>query len=139
MKDFQEIIKQIRAQGYRVTKTRQGILELLAEYRKPVAAADIGSLLEGRGIAVNKTTVYRELDFLSEKNYIEEVRFSDGRRYYEVSSDHHHHLVCVRCRGIDDVVLENEFSKEEERIERSIGFKVLSHSLEFFGVCARCR
>lgn len=139
MKNYQEIIGQLRAQGHRVTKTRQGVLKLLSEHQKPIAAADIGSLLEKRGITVNKTTVYREVEFLSREGYIEEVRFADGRRYYEISSEHHHHLVCVRCQGIDDVVLENEFLKEEECIERDIGFKVLNHSLEFFGVCARCR
>lgn len=139
MENYQEIIKQLHVQGHRVTKTRQGVLKLLLEHQKPIPAADMGALLEERGIVVNKTTIYRELEFLSREGYIEEVRFGDGRRYYEISSEHHHHLVCVRCQGIDDVVLENEFLKEEERIEHAIGFKVLSHSLEFFGVCAGCR
>lgn len=139
MKDYQEIIGRLRAQGHRVTKTRQGVLKLLSENRKPVAASETPKLLEREGIIVNKTTVYRELDFLFREGCIDEVRLNDGRRYYEMVSEHHHHAICIECKGVDDVVLESELAKEEKRIERELDFKILHHSLEFFGVCARCR
>ncbi|MDD5084150.1 MAG: Fur family transcriptional regulator [Candidatus Moranbacteria bacterium] len=139
MKTYQEAIQQIRARGYRLTRARQGVLKLLWKKRKPLAASDMQDLLAKQGIIVNKTTVYRELEFLAQEKHIEEVRLHDGRRYYECVSSHHHHLICVTCKSIDDVILENEFEREERQIEREAGFKVLNHSLEFFGVCAQCQ
>lgn len=136
---YQEIIRRVRTRGHRLTKARLGVLELLWRKQKPLPASDMRELLEKQGIVVNKTTIYRELDFLAREKYIEEVWLNDGRRYYECLSKHHHHLICIQCKGVDDVVLENEFEKEEKRIERNVGFKVLNHSLEFFGVCAACQ
>jgi Fe2+ or Zn2+ uptake regulation protein len=139
MTTYEEAANRMRADGHRLTKARMAILKLLQDKRKPLAASDMKSFLEKKDITVNKTTVYRELEFLTQEKYIDEVRLHDGRKYYEYVSEHHHHLICITCHRVDDIVLENEFEKEEKRIESDIGFKVLNHSLEFFGVCANCR
>lgn len=139
MKTYQEILQHISDKGYRLTKTRKGILDLLWKKHKPLSAIDIQSALKQRKNPVNKTTVYRELEFLVREKLAEEMVMNDGKRYYEVVSEHHHHLICVQCKSIDDVVLENEFEREEALIERDAGFKVLNHSLEFFGLCEQCR
>lgn len=139
MQTYQEILAEITQRGHRLTKARRGILKLLWQKQKPVAASDIQALLEQGGMVVNKTTVYRELEFLECEKYIDEVRLKDGRRYYEIVMAHHHHVICVKCNSVDDVVLQSELGKEEQRIEREMKFKILHHSLEFFGVCALCQ
>jgi Fe2+ or Zn2+ uptake regulation protein len=139
MKTYQEILKDITQRGYRMTKARCGILKLLCERRKPVAAIDMQALLERDGVIINKTTVYRELEFLECEKYIDKVQLKDGLRYYEIVMKHHHHVVCVKCDSVDDIVLHHELWKEEQRIKKEMKFQVLQHSLEFFGICKLCQ
>ena len=136
---YQETISTLQKRGYRLTKTRRGILTLLWRKEKPVTALDVQTFLETQGTPVNKTTVYRELEFLLEEKCIQDVWLNDGKRYYEKVSMHHHHIVCVHCNNIRDVFLKKEFEHEERDIEKLTSFKILHHSLEFFGVCERCR
>lgn len=84
--------------------------------------------------------MYRELDFLVAQKIIRELRFRDGTRRYEITpSDHHHHIVCVDCNAIEHISLEKDLEKEEKIIAQKNEFKVLSHSLEFYGLCSRCK
>jgi Fe2+ or Zn2+ uptake regulation protein len=58
---------------------------------------------------------------------------------YELSSGpRHHHLVCIRCKGVADVPASEDMNGEKKRIYRTHHFTVLRHSLEFFGFCERC-
>ena len=56
---------------------------------------------------VNKTTICRELDFLMGKGLIKEIEFGEGKKRYEIDSgsDHHHHLICLNCKKVEDVDL----------------------------------
>jgi Fe2+ or Zn2+ uptake regulation protein len=88
----------------------------------------------------NKTTVYRQVDDLVLHGVLEEVQFGDGVMRYEVKlkDDHHHHVLCVGCGKVTDVVFEEDLKKHEKIIEKKTKFKILRHSLEFFGRCSRC-
>jgi Fur family ferric uptake transcriptional regulator len=66
----------------------------------------------------------------------------DGVARYElVGSDddgHHHHLVCRQCAEV--VEIDDCFPQDlEEEIARHNGYTGVTHRLEFFGVCPRCR
>ena len=125
---------------FRITPARLGLIEIFESTEKPLSVARIISSLSDKKINVNKTTVYRELDFLLDIGKITEVIISSGKKYYETSgSKHHHHLICRGCGIIKDVVLENDLGDEETKIEKHNSFKIQNHSLEFFGLCANCQ
>ena len=129
------IIDDVKRSGLRMTPIREKILELLNHTRTPVSVPDVL-----KDVPVNKTTIYREMETLTSKGYLTEVDFGDGIKRYELSlKGHHHHLVCVKCRSITDYVLPRDFTREEKRIARTKKFTVLRHTLEFFGLCRRCR
>ncbi|NCN99547.1 transcriptional repressor [Candidatus Falkowbacteria bacterium] len=122
----------------RQTKTRRGVL-LVLKNSQPLAAPEILDILKENNIVVNKTTVYRELDFLLNKKVIAEVILKDGLKRYELQvPEHGHHLICLQCQKIERVALDNDLDKQEKAITRSRGFKVLNHSLEFYGLCRHC-
>ena len=139
MKTSEHTIAIIREQGHRITTSRRGIIEALFCTKHPVSASDIQAMLSQKNIAVNKTTVYRELDFLVKEGIVSEVHLRDTQKYYEIIHEHHHHIVCLQCHKVDDVVLHRELDEEERRIEMQIGYKVKRHSLEFFGICLKCQ
>jgi Fe2+ or Zn2+ uptake regulation protein len=125
---------------YRLTPARKNILELFSYSCKPMTAQQILSYLAKNKIFVNKTTIYRELDFLLKKDFIKELHISSGRRYYErTEQKHHHHLICKKCGTIEDVTLIQNLAKEEKRLELEKDFKITDHSLEFFGLCVNCQ
>jgi Fe2+ or Zn2+ uptake regulation protein len=123
-----------------MTPARRALFKIFSDTSIPLTAIKLISILSDKNIKVNKTTVYRELEFLSNHGYINEVIINSGKKYYEsTEAKHHHHLICNLCGVISDVVLENDLGEEEERFERENNFKIQKHSLEFFGLCADCR
>lgn len=131
----------LRMQGHKITKNRTAILEFLSNQEKPISAEEILKHIQDEHQAVNKTTIYRELFFLLENNFIKEIEFGDGKKRYEIAINrpHHHHIICVNCKKVEDIPLEQELEAQESLIERTTGYKLTSHMLEFFGLCSNCK
>ena len=105
-----------------------------------MAETELRSRLLKRGVKVNKTTVYRQLAGLKARGAVREVDFGDGKKRFEANNrEHHHHLFCTKCKRVDEVRLSGEFAHLEKAIGRNKKFKIIDHSLEFFGLCANCR
>lgn len=140
MQQKSEILKKLASQGFRITLARKAIIDLLMRKPEPLSAKEIQTEFFEEKIQIDKVTIYRELEFLEKNGVIVPVQFDDRNRRYEISTlSHHHHLICERCRRVEDVVLQNELGEEELLIEKNKHFKVTRHSLEFFGLCASCR
>lgn len=140
MQDSSHILKNLKGQGRRYSSTRKAVLDLLIKASEPLSSPDLQALLSKKDKGVNKTTVYRELAFLKEQNLIRELQFGDNTKRYEIMPDnHHHHIVCLDCETIEDVVLEQDLDSAEKRITQIKNFKVLNHSLEFYGICEKCQ
>lgn len=134
-----DILLKLKTDGHRITPIREKIIDLLSKSSSPRSAPELQESFLISKIKVNKTTIYRELDFLLQKTLINEVEFGDGKKRYELNNGHHHHLICLNCNRIEDVDLETDLSKEQAKIEKETGFKIKSHSLEFFGYCKNCQ
>lgn len=136
-----DILSALSEGGFRLTRLRKAVVEIFLGSTLPLSAADIIARLEKKKASFNKTTVYRELAFLKETGIIKEIQFLHERvkRYELTSLDHHHHLICLNCKKVEDIVLEAHLEEQEEKIRRSTGFHVLNHSLEFLGICQACR
>lgn len=131
----------LRTQGHKITKNRTAILEFLSSKTEPISADEILLHIQTEHQTVNKTTIYRELFFLFDKNFIHEVEFGDGKKRYEIALNrpHHHHIICVNCGKVKDIPLEKELEGQEKMIEEVTKYKLTSHMLEFFGLCENCK
>lgn len=139
MSQFETIQQSLKAKGYRTSKTRTALIKALFEAKTPLSAPSIKQLLAETGISADKTTVYRELTMLKNEGHVRELQLGENIKQYElISADHHHHLVCLDCQKIEDVVLERDLDTEEQLISQTKNFKVMSHSLEFYGICQSC-
>lgn len=136
----QEIISTLKQKKFKITRVRSGIVKLFTEAKSPLSAKDLLDFFHKTGIKINKTTVYRELTFLLSENIIKEIEFGEGQKRYEIEDfKHHHHLICLKCRKVVDIELKTDLEKEETRFLKEKGFKVINHSLEFFGYCTNCQ
>lgn len=134
--ESKQLIQSLQERGYRVTQVRSTMIEIFVKHHAPLSAEELLKLIPD----THKTTVYRELAFLEEQNLVKKIEFGDGIRRYELTElEHHHHLVCVSCKKVTDIHLEGDLDAEEKKISRKTGFKILNHSLEFFGMCPKCK
>lgn len=139
MKKTDRILENLRNDGFKITKVRSGIVEFFQHSGSPISASDLILTFAEKKIPVNKTTIYRELDFLLENGYIRGVEFGEGKKRYELANEtHHHHLVCLKCKKTFDVELKINLKKEESRLEKANKFTIRNHNLEFFGYCSDC-
>ena len=141
MEFSQILISALRTQGHKITKNRSAILQFLSHQDKPSSADDILAHVQAEHQSAHKTTIYRELFFLLDHNFIKEIEFGDGRKRYEIAINrpHHHHIICVTCGEVRDIPMKGELTTQESVIEKITGYKLTSHMLEFFGVCSRCQ
>ena len=123
----------------RHSDVRDFILELISKDSKPLSVLEIINRMK-KNISANKTTVYREINLLKKEGLILEIQLNERNKRYELSSKkHHHHIVCTSCNKIEDVVLDKDLETQEKKIEKNKKFKIINHSLEFFGFCEKCQ
>lgn len=131
----------LKERGHRITKARSFLLHLFFNAESPMSAVEIGTRLKQMGVVPNKTTVYRELEFLMAEQLIQELNFNQTTKYYELKSGHHHHVICKQCGRVEEVELEEleaTLPVVELKLKRMTQFKQIDHSLEFFGICSSC-
>ncbi|MFA7308909.1 MAG: Fur family transcriptional regulator [Patescibacteria group bacterium] len=134
------VTHQLRKEGHRLTKIRQALVDIFTAHHLPLTAYEIQGLLLEQGLSSNKTTIYRELEFLLGKDVISQVQFQDRVARYELKTDHHHHhLICTSCSVVQDVAFDDNLEKHAALISAATDFTITSHSLEFYGHCARCK
>ena len=139
MNNLNGILGQLKTKGYKLTPVRKSIIEVLLKSSIPLSINDLISQLKSKKLSPNKTTFYREVFFLKDLRIAQEVEFGDGKKRYEISKSHHHHIVCIKCGTVKDVQMEKDLLVEERKILKKMGFKPIDHSLEFFGLCLKCQ
>lgn len=117
--------------GMRLSKQRRFILELLWQQDEHLSAREIYNRLNQQGKNIGHTSVYQNLEALSEEKIIECVERSDGRLYGNVSEPHSH-VNCMDTNQILDVHVELPVELIQQ-IESQTGVKITSYSIDFFG------
>ena len=83
---------------------------------------------------ISIATVYRTVRLFEESGIIARLDFRDGRsRYEEATDDHHDHLIDTRTGKVIEFV-DEEIERLQQAIARRLGFKLVDHRLELYGV-----
>lgn len=123
--------------GLKVTAARIAVLEALRAANKPVDSQFLIEELQN-ALGVDRVTIFRILNTLSEKDIIRKLEFREGKSRYELNLGDHHHIICEKCGKIEDV-LDCTVGVMQEKIKGEKGFLIKRHSLEFFGLCHDCQ
>ncbi len=124
----------------RPTRQRAAVADLLTRVDGFRTAQELHLLLREEGASVGLTTVYRHLQALADAGEVDVVRSDDGEAAYRRcgSVEHHHHLVCRSC-GRSVEIDAPDVEAWLDAVAAKHGFAEVSHSVELFGTCARCR
>jgi len=128
----------LKKHGLKSTKPRQRVLSVLARLKRPATAKEIYRAI---GVRNNDlATVHRILISCERLGIVRATSFNDKSRWYDLSAghEHHHHLFCTRCKTIDDLSFCRLKYFKKAALQKN-GFEIFSHSLEFFGLCRKCR
>ncbi len=83
---------------------------------------------------ISIATVYRTVRLFEEASILERHDFGDGRaRYEEVADEHHDHLIDIESGEV--IEFHNaDIEKLQEEVARKLGFKLVDHRLELYGI-----
>jgi Fur family ferric uptake transcriptional regulator len=123
-----------------MTSQRELILKALHKQKKHVTAEQLYDTLKKTDSSIGHATVYRTLKLLTEAGIARELNFGEGSVRYEVNndSDHHDHLICVKC-GANIEFCDEEIERIQKRIAQENGFELVDHALNLYGICSKCR
>ena len=122
------------AKGMRMTEQRRVIARVLSLADDHPDVEEIHRRAAEIDSRISIATVYRTMRLFEESGVVERHDFQDGRsRYEEASDDHHDHLIDLRTGAVIEFVNE-EIERLQERIARELGYKLVEHRLELYGV-----
>ncbi|MEL6602428.1 MAG: Fur family transcriptional regulator [Cyanobacteria bacterium J06614_10] len=124
-------IEQCQALGMRLSRQRRYILELLWQEKEHLSAREIYDRLNHLGREIGHTSVYQNLEALSEQGVIECVERSDGRLYGHISTSHSH-VNCTDTQQIIDIKVDLPKALLEA-VEAQTGVKISDYRIDFFG------
>lgn len=140
LKEKEIFLDHIQKAGLRRTSQRDLILEIFLRTEDHLSSEDLYWLVQKKDPSVGHTTVYRTLKLLTEAGLAREVRFGDGKTYYEhhYNHEHHDHLICTECGKIIEF-FSPEIEEMQDKMAEQYGFRLTNHSLRMWGVCGDCQ
>lgn len=129
----------IQSEGLRRTNQRDLILETFLSTEGHLTSEDLYGLVHKQDDSIGLTTIYRTLKVLTEAGLASEVRFGDGKTYYEHLYDHEHHdhMICTACGRVIEFFSPDIESLQDEMADK-FGFRPTHHSLRMWGLCSDC-
>jgi len=129
----------LREHGHRVSPQRLEILRIPAESPDHPAAETVHRRLLSRFPAMSLATVYKTIAALKHCGEVLELQFSDrDNRYDGRRPTPHPHCICLDCGAILDPPLPGAEALAGAMAEAT-GYHILSHRLDFYGICPACR
>jgi Fe2+ or Zn2+ uptake regulation protein len=125
--------------GYRLTRPRRAVLDLISGRDGHFTAADLVRDVRDRNLGIGRATIFRSLEMLAELQLLEHIDLPSGdHAYVACEPAHHHHVVCSHC-GDTAEVEDCGLVAVLGAMARRTGFAIESHRLEIFGLCAECQ
>jgi Fur family ferric uptake transcriptional regulator len=128
----------MRDRGFRMTRQRRLVLDVLHKVNHPVTADEILRSIRGSDSMADIATVYRTLNFLEGFGLVSTYDTGSGSRIYEHNGvDESPHLVCREC-GRSSRISQVDFKNALDGIAKSSGYSVQYASVVVQGICPLC-
>ena len=130
----------LQRKGLKTTQQREAIVDAFLRTSGHVALEDLLSSARRKHPRVGLATVYRTVKLLEEAGIAAARHFGPGQTLYEVAEGraHHDHLICDHCGFIVEYA-SDEIEQLQDSAARRLGFNVLRHRHELFGLCEKAQ
>ncbi|MEO0465613.1 MAG: Fur family transcriptional regulator [Pseudomonadota bacterium] len=120
--------------GLRMTEPRRIIARVLSDSDDHPDAEELHRRANALDRSISLATVYRTVKIFEDYDIIARHEFRDGRaRFEELPTDHHDHLIDVKSGEVLEFHNE-EIERLQEEIAKKLGYKLVDHRLELYGV-----
>ena len=138
--ETQVLTDYLRERNLKVTPHRELILETFLDHEGHRSVEDIYRSVKELDPRIGYTTVYRTMKILTECGLAREIDLADGITRYEhlFNLAHHDHMICMEC-GASIEFFNSEIEAVQDAASEQLGFKVLDHKLQIYGVCRDCQ
>ena len=135
---FETILRKLKDRGCKLTPQRLAIVKIIATSENHPTVEGIYGLLKNDFPTMSLATVYRNIILIKSLGEILELGFPDGSNRYDGNKPYPHpHVICIKCRKIVDPDLDS-LEEMKKEVSAETKFKILSHRLDFFGLCSSC-
>ena len=121
---------------YRLTKQRAAVLRALEDGTHLDAEAVLARVRASMA-GVSLGTIYRTLEILREIGLVQMIPLPGLATRYEAALDKHHHILCVKCKSLTNVVASG-IGETAAQLAAQEHFSEVDYALTITGVCASC-
>ena len=125
--------------GLRMTEQRRVIARVLSDAADHPDAEELYRRASGLDPHISIATVYRTVKLFEDAGILERHDFRDGRsRYEEIPESHHDHLIDVHSGRVIEFH-NDDIERLQRRVAEELGFELVDHRLELYGVPKKSR
>jgi len=131
--DLDEAVRALRESGLRLSTPRRLVIEALFAAAGPVSAAHLA-----RALALDESSVYRNLEVLERHGLIHHVHLGHGPGLYVlVARDEVEYIYCERCAKVTPLAPE-QLDPVRRQIKERFGYTARFTHFAIVGLCERC-
>ena len=130
----ESIITRCEAKGLRMTDQRRVVARVISAADDHPDVEELYHRASRIDPRISIATVYRTVKLFEEAGILDRLEFGDGRaRYEDAERDHHDHLIDMNSGAVVEFV-DPEIEALQTRIAERLGYKLIGHRLELYGV-----
>ncbi|ADU11865.1 MULTISPECIES: Fur family transcriptional regulator [Asticcacaulis] len=128
------IEQQCVEKGMRMTDQRRVVARVLSQATDHPDVEELYRRAAAVDPHISLATVYRTVRLFEEAGVVERHDFGDGRsRYEQAGEDHHDHLINIKSGEVIEF-FDEEIEKLKTALAEKLGYKLVGHKLELYGV-----
>ena len=128
------ILQRCEQKSLRMTSQRKIIAQVLEDTAGHPDVEELYTRASKIDPTISIATVYRTVKLFDEAGILDKLEFGDGRaRYEDAERDHHDHLIDINSGSVIEFV-DSDIEKLQEKIANKLGYKLMGHKLELYGV-----
>ena len=128
------ILQRCEQKGLRMTSQRKIIAQVLEDAADHPDVEELYKRASKIDLTISIATVYRTVKLFDEAGILDKLEFGDGRaRYEDAEREHHDHLIDINSGRVIEF-MDSDIEKLQEKISQKLGYKLMGHKLELYGV-----